>query len=394
MQKPVVINEEQKSREWSTRHILGDDAQTKKTGPLEWWYRLTAPPSPSPTASLAERELARRGRLTSLVLLGGIIIGTFVALPVVALQNPQLAPAIATLDVFFLVALWFNRKGRIYIAGVLVLLNISIGIPASIITTPGGLSTNSVPLYDLMVQAELFAISLLPAWTVFLVAGLNTTFIVLDFDFQHHTPDLNALVAKAGPEVLARPILLHFIVAIVIYLWVRSAMQAIARADRAEVIAILEHDIAEQEHEIAQQKRLLDTSIQQIVETHTRVANGDIAARVPLTKDNVLWEIAGSLNNLLSRFQRTLQNEQKMQNLEKQLEWSKKVEYEGIRTKREIEKQVDLVRQARRYHRPVRFVPTRTIIDPLLAEMNDATFPRTTDVKPLLKPGIDDNADM
>lgn len=381
MQNPIHTNDEQKGREWSTRYILGDEEQQKKSSPLEWWYRLTAPPSPPPTASLAERELARRGRLTSLVLLGALMIATFAAVPVVALQNPTLAPAIASLDVFFLIALWFNRRGNIYIAGVIVLINVSIGIPASIITAPGGLSSNSIPLYDIMVEAELFAISLLPAATVFLVAALNSTFIVLDFNFQRHTPDLDAMIAKAGPEVLARPLILHILVAIVIYLWVRSAMQAIARADRAEVIAILEHNIAEQEHARAQQKQQLDYSIQQIVETHARVSNGDYTARIPLTHDNVLWEIAGSLNNLLSRFQRALQNEQKLHGLEKYLQWAKQVEHEAVRTQGEIEKQINLVRQAKRYQRPVRFTPTRTIIDPLLAEVNEASFPKTGPVK-------------
>ncbi|HET8841732.1 MAG TPA: hypothetical protein VFN35_09705 [Ktedonobacteraceae bacterium] len=375
MQGPLFTNNAEQSREWSARHILGEEERQEKKSPLEWWYRLTAPASPPLTASLAERELARRGRLTSLVLLGAVIIGTFIAIPVILLQNPLLAPGIGLLDLLFVLALWFNRRGQVYVAGVIVLVSVSIGIPASIITAPGGLSSNSMPLYDVMVQAELFAISLLPAATVFLVAALNTTFIVLDFQLQPHTADLNAMVAKAGPEVIARPILLHVIVAVVIYLWVRSAMQAIERADRAEVIAILEHDMAQQEHAIAQQKRQLDFSVKEIVAVHMRVANGDIAARVPLNHDNVLWEIAGSLNNLLSRFQRALQNEQKIYELERRLQWAKRVEHEAERTRVEIEKQINLVQQARRSQRPVRFVPTRTIIDPLLAELNEASFP-------------------
>lgn len=378
MQGPLFTNNAEQSREWSARHILGAEERQEKKSPLEWWYRLTAPVTPPLTASLAERELARRGRLTSLVLLGAVVIGTFIAIPVVFLQNPTLAPGIGLLDLLFVLALWFNRRGQVYVAGVIVLISVSIGIPASIITAPGGLSSNSMPLYDVMVQAELFAISLLPAATVFLVAALNTTFIVLDFQLQPHTADLNAMVAKAGPEVIARPILLHVIVAVVIYLWVRSAMQAIERADRAEVIAILEHDMAQQEHAIAQQKRQLDFSVQEIVAVHMRVANGDITARVPLNHDNVLWEIAGSLNNLLSRFQRALQNEQKMHELERRLQWAKRVEYEAERTKLEIEKQINLVQQARLARRPVRFVPTRTIIDPLLAELNEASFPRAS----------------
>ncbi|GAC1360375.1 MAG: hypothetical protein NVS2B12_09140 [Ktedonobacteraceae bacterium] len=40
----------------------------------------------------------------------------------------------------------------------------------------------------------------------------------------------------------------------------------------------------------------LDASIQQIVQTYMRIANGDFDARVPLNQDNVLWQVAGSLN--------------------------------------------------------------------------------------------------
>jgi nitrogen fixation/metabolism regulation signal transduction histidine kinase len=41
--------------------------------------------------------------------------------------------------------------------------------------------------------------------------------------------------------------------------------------------------------------------------TNTRVANGDLNARIPLTKDNALWQVSSSLNNILSRLQRSRQ---------------------------------------------------------------------------------------
>src|SRR3954468_9780941 len=104
MKNPLFANNEERSREWSAKHILGGQEQKEKKSPLEWWYRITAPTPPPPTASLAERELARRGRLTSLVLLGAVIIGTFIAIPVVFLQNPLLAPGIGVLDLLFLLA--------------------------------------------------------------------------------------------------------------------------------------------------------------------------------------------------------------------------------------------------------------------------------------------------
>ena len=78
--------------------------------------------------------------------------------------------------------------------------------------------------------------------------------------------------------------------------------------------------MALQAEEAAQQKRQLDASIQKIVETHMRVANGDFSARVPLTDDNVLWQISGSLNNLLSRAQRWRQEAAQFEQARRRLE--------------------------------------------------------------------------
>src|SRR5690349_22119005 len=43
--------------------------------------------------------------------------------------------------------------------------------------------------------------------------------------------------------------------------------------------------------------------------SHVRAANGDYTARAPLGQDNLLWQIASSLNNLLSRLQRSRSEE-------------------------------------------------------------------------------------
>ncbi len=368
MHQDIISSQEKNRREWSAKYIQ-TESSTTKTSYLEWWYRLGAPPTPPPSASIAERENARRGRLASIVLLVELLIVLLFALPSLAFQNIVLIPAALGLGLLLCLALWFNHRGRTTIAGVLALLPPSIGIAMTLITTAGGLSANSIFLYDMMIQSVLIAVSLLPPGSVFIVTAINCIFIILDFNLEQHTADLKAMIAFAGPEVYARPIILHIIVAVVAYIWVQSATQAIKRADRAEVIAILEHDIAEQAHAIAQQKHRLDASIQQIVQTHVRVANGDINARVPLTQDNVLWEVAGALNNLLARFQRLHQAESKTHDLQRQLHWAHQVEYEAARTRKEVERQIANLRQAKSSQLPLRFTPTKTIIDPLLAEL-------------------------
>ncbi len=50
-----------------------------------------------------------------------------------------------------------------------------------------------------------------------------------------------------------------------------------------------------------------------------KVANGDYNARVPLNQGNVLWQVSGSLNNLLSRFQRLRQDAYELATVRSQL---------------------------------------------------------------------------
>ncbi len=98
-------------------------------------------------------------------------------------------------------------------------------------------------------------------------------------------------------DVIVQPIGLQIIVAVVTYLWVRSALRAIARADRAEEIAELRRREAERTHQ-------LETGIRQLLQTQVRAANGDLMARANLSQDNMLWQVGVSLNTLLTRLQK------------------------------------------------------------------------------------------
>src|SRR5215469_852895 len=72
-------------QDWSAKYLAKDNDEAR---PLRWWYRLSAPPAVPGTASFREREVARRGRLTSLVLFFFFILIVVVGVPVRVIQDP------------------------------------------------------------------------------------------------------------------------------------------------------------------------------------------------------------------------------------------------------------------------------------------------------------------
>lgn len=352
MRTPKSPNNEQAELDWSPGTLVEQKSQARFQ-PLKLWYRFTTPAEPPSNASIEEREAVRRARLTSTILL--ILIMTLLLISPITITHPNHILPILLLVALLVAggAVLLNRFGKVVIAGTLIVTTINLAFAISLLTTPGGLAAYNLPTFDLLVISELLAVSLLPAGTVFVVGGINSLFIWGVLTYQHRAPDLAYLFAHSGYSLIIRPIVLQIIVAVVAYLWVRSAMQAIVRADRAEVIASLQHAIAQQEHTVAQQKRQLDLSIQQIVDTHVRVANGDMDARVPLNNDNVLWQVAGSLNNLLARLQRLRQDAYELQQLKEQINYL-----------------TAAARQAQATQQPVRFSRSGTALDPLLIELN------------------------
>ncbi len=190
------------------------------------------------------------------------------------------------------------------IAGIIVVLGVVTGPTTNIVTTPGGINTSALPLFGFLVLPLLCAVSFLPPGWVFVVAAGNSLFTLLVLRVLPSSGELHHLVQVAFPGVVTPILLSQWIVAIIAYLWVRGAKQAIVRADRAEEIGKLLREVAQRDHRIAVQKAQLDASIQAIEQVHEQVANGNFTARVPLAPDNVLWSISGKLNFLVARLQR------------------------------------------------------------------------------------------
>ncbi len=288
-------------REGQTPDYLTVKSQEIKL--FRWWYRIASPVMPDETVPFKERARFLRGRTGSQIL-PALYLFLLVSLPNGFLGiNSSVFMIIAVSFGALVVATILNRMGHVNLAGFLVVVTFVANPVANIVTTPGGLNMMVLPIYSLLVLPLVCAVSFLPPWWVFLVAMVNSVFTLYSLVYLPQTAELNALLSINFAGIVTPIILSQAIVSVVAFLWVRSTVQALMRADRAEELARLEHDLALEAEAAAQRKQQLESSIQQIVETHRRIAMGDYNVRVPLTSDNVLWPISGALNNLLARIQ-------------------------------------------------------------------------------------------
>ncbi len=281
-------------------------------GRLSRWYALTAPEEPPLAAPFALRERVRRGKLASAVLLGFVIAELLLLL--IGFVDPSYSGLIEgrpiTIGILVVIAdaaaVVFNRRGWVDAAGLVMVLLAELPIIALVLYVPGGrLDLINVPVFYLLVASELVAVSTLPPAAVFLIATLNSAAIVGVVFGMPHTDAFSGLLKESDDTLtlLAQPIGLQLIVASVAYLWVRSTMQAILRAERAELAAD-----AGRLREV-ERTRELEDGARALLAVHIQLANGDFTARVPPIRNAVIWRIGGSLNMLVSRIQRVAQAE-------------------------------------------------------------------------------------
>lgn len=293
--------------------IEGTLSAQERPSRLNWWYRIAAPPVPAATASLKEREGYRRGKYISNTLLAMCIVLATLIILVGGFVNHALLPNLGVTFLVIATAVFFNRRGQIIVSGILVVLVLDASLMTSFLAF-GTLKPYLLPGFDLLVIPELFAASLLPPVFVFFDMSFHLVFVVAALTFLF-PPDsqLAALVHNSATfgDILARPTVIQVVAAVIAYTWMRSVTASVERADRATSIALLEKSVAEQSQLEAEQKRQLESEIQEIIEVHRQVANGNFDARVRLGQGNKLWSVAGSLNNLIARFQNLLRESQR-----------------------------------------------------------------------------------
>jgi hypothetical protein len=275
------------------------------------------------------------------------MVVALVLLPL-GINDPSSLGADIVLIVGLLIAFVLNRSGRVTSAGWIIVVLVWGGVTGALVTQPTGLTVDALLGFDLLLIALVVAAFVLPRTAVLWVGAVNIAIITSIYALSPHGDDLTTLIAFYDGDfggalaLLSRPIALQLIIGVVAYLARRGIDFEIRRADRAEEIASLEHTLADQ-------KRQLDIGIQQILQTHVRAANGDYTARAPLGQDNILWQIASSLNNLLSRLQRSGQAEHHLR-----------------RTDEEIRRLAAAIDDAQAGRKPIWPAPTGTAADLIL----------------------------
>jgi hypothetical protein len=280
---------------------------------LGWWYRFTTPSRPPTRAKYIERAKYQKARLVSTIGFLYLLLLALSAPPTFSQPVPTIISYLVSIMVC-IISLMVNRLGKTTLAGSLLVAMFEIGLTASILSFLP-LDTSNLPLYDNLIIGELLAASLLPVFSVFIIAFLNSAFIIADILYQPHTQALGTFLDKHGATAIAVPFGMQIVVAGVLALWVYNSSYANERANRAEMLAMLEHSVSTQLETENKEKQELEKSIQLLIQEHVNATNGRFTARISYPPAKVLWPLVGVINSLWTRLQHSEQNERELTRL-------------------------------------------------------------------------------
>ncbi len=315
-----------------------------------WWFRLTAPVSAQQYATLLDRqqrERMRRAMLTSIIA-PFILIAPLFFIPLV--KDIVTALAVIIIMLTSVMTLVLNRFGQQHLAALLLILSIECVIEGALIAAPGGIESGWLPTFDLFAIPLVIAGMLLSRRFVWGFMFLHIAFILGDFYLLRHAASLEVLIKlwNGLGVVFVRPIVIQVGLCLLSYIQLLSTDEAIARADRVEDMAKLEHIMAE--------RRQLEVSAHQLMEIHSQIRRGNYKVRANVPQGNVLWDVSYSLNNLLMRLERDHQISDEAMN-------------ELQRTRLEAQRLVDAIGDAKSGQTPSWPAKTGTAIDLIIEQL-------------------------
>ncbi len=334
-----------KGQLWDTTEVIGQEPEQSHM--FQWWYVLTAPPPVTGSGSFVQREAERKARSLSSVAAFFLSV-LLLFLPACFFMGMVIIFADALAMVGTLIGLIVNRMGSSRAAGIIIVLGAEIALGVAILLK-GPFQPADIQLYDLYALIILLVASLLPPRTLFLFAAAHSTFIIVEL-YIH--PDTQALAQNLQPQAqlfpaIVRSVGLQLLGSTVAYIWVRSATRAIERANRAEMVAVLEHTIAEERASGEREKQELEESIQQLIQAQMAATRGQVTNQLPYPPAKVLWPLVGAMNLLWTRSQRAQQ-----------------IEREHLRLQQVISSYIHVVQKDS--HASLPLVQTGTMLDQLI----------------------------
>ncbi|HEV7125983.1 MAG TPA: hypothetical protein VGN32_00920 [Ktedonobacterales bacterium] len=275
---------------------------------------FTAPRSPIEVVRGYER--ARRQRLVRLTALGVAIV-SFVLVPSTFFPAVDGVSLVALMLVLAgsLSGYLLNRANRVSAGAYLALGGGTLGvmwlITARAILQPG-LAPTDLRLYDFFVLPILVSGILSNRRAPIIVGAVTSVYTLVSLLVLPHTAALQLYWDGRDPQtlgslydVIAIPIVIQALTALVAWLGADSIRRALLEATRAQELAVANERILAQAAEIALQRQRLREGIGHIQQVHTAFTRGMYEARVRIP-DGELLPLAMSINTVLDYVQRQM----------------------------------------------------------------------------------------
>src|SRR5207249_1105467 len=99
---------------------------------------------------------------------------------------------------------------------------LEIGLLANILSAPGGLTPYNLIFFDIFIEPELIAASLLASWVVLPLTLVNCLTVAALITFMHKSREMLDILSTNAYTVYSASIGLQVMVAVVCFLWVNS----------------------------------------------------------------------------------------------------------------------------------------------------------------------------
>lgn len=237
---------------------------------VNWWLRLTSSGWDKPQDTIEQREIIRRSRLLSWILLG-LFVALIVFIPATFKDTASLFSVSIALIGLVIIAI-FNRLGWVTAAGILLVV-LTIGATLGVIvgSPDGKIYVVDLPAYDFLVVPIILGASILPRASAFIIAAVDIALIYWDMIAQQKADFATVLHQYGYPVLAGRPTALIVLTAVISYLWVRGMDQAVRRADRAEELRAFERYFTQAEAERSAQ---VEEFVQETINAISALANG------------------------------------------------------------------------------------------------------------------------